>query len=173
MPSDNFVQQSRALWYLLSTLVLTPVGMTAPELPGIAFEDIARRAGVNFVLRDSATTEKHQIETMVGGVAVFDFNNDGYADIYFVNGASQPKLEKTDASFYNRLYRNNGNGTFTDVTLLAGVAGAGFATGVAAADYDGDGFSDLFIAGVNRNILFRNKGDGTFDDVTSKAGLSA
>ena len=108
---------------------------------------------------------------MVGGVAVFDFNNDGYADIYFVNGASQPKLEKTDASFYSRLYRNNGNGTFTDVTLLAGVAGAGFATGVAAADYDGDGFSDLFIAGVNRNILFRNNGDGTFDDVTNKAGL--
>jgi hypothetical protein len=138
----------------------------------IQFEEIASRAGVNFVLRDSATPEKHQIETMVGGVAVFDYNNDHRPDIYFVNGARQPALEKTDASFYNRLYRNNGNNTFTDVTLDAGVKGAGFATGVAAADYDNDGFTDLFIAGVDRNILFRNRGDGTFADVTKAAALT-
>lgn len=109
---------------------------------------------------------------MVGGIAVFDFNSDGYADIYFVNGARQPELEKVDASFYNRLYRNDKNGRFTDVTLAAGVQGSGFATGVAAADYDGDGFPDLFVAGVNTNILYRNKGDGTFEDVTSRSGLT-
>jgi hypothetical protein len=137
----------------------------------IVFEDIALRAGIDFVLRNSATPERHQIEPMVGGVAVFDYNNDGHPDLYFVNGARQPALDKPDPSWFNRLYRNNGDGTFTDVTLAAGVAGAGFATGVAVADYDNDGWEDLFIAGVDRNILYRNRGDGTFEDVTARAGL--
>ncbi len=138
----------------------------------ITFENIARRAGVEFVLRNSATPQKHQIETMVSGVAVFDYDNDGRPDIYFVNGAVQPRLEKSDPAYYNRLYRNNGNGTFADVTLQAGVRGEGFATGVAAADYDNDGFADLFLAGVNRNTLYRNRGDGTFEDSTARAGLA-
>ncbi|MSV30338.1 MAG: CRTAC1 family protein [Bryobacterales bacterium] len=109
---------------------------------------------------------------MAGGVAVFDYNNDGRPDIYFVNGARQPALEKSDASFYNRLYRNEGGGRFADVTIASGVPGEGYATGVAAADYDNDGFADLFIAGVNRNILYRNRGDGTFEDITVRAGLA-
>ena len=109
---------------------------------------------------------------MVSGVAIFDYNNDGKPDLYFVNGARQPQLDKPDPSYYNRLYRNNGDGTFTDVTLAAGVRGDGFATGVAAADYDNDGWEDLFIAGVNRNILYRNRGDGTFEDVTATARLA-
>src|SRR5205814_7483831 len=88
-----------------------------------------------------------------------------------VNGASQPKLEKTGPAYFNRLYRNNGDGTFSDVTAAAGVQGQGFGMGVAAADYDNDGAADLFIAGVNRNILYRNRGDGTFEDVTEHAGL--
>ena len=157
--------------YVSLVFLAMPLGLTAPESPAIAFEDIASRAGLNFILQDSATPERHQIETMVGGVAVFDFNNDNYPDIYFVNGASQPSLEKTSPSFYNRLYRNNKDGTFTDVTLEAGARGSGFATGVAAADYDGDGYSDLFIAGVNRNLLLRNKRNGKFQDVTKEAGL--
>ena len=139
----------------------------------ITFEDIAPRSGVNYVLQNSATPERHQIETMVGGVAVFDYNNDGRPDLYFVNGARQPALDKPDGSYANRLYRNNGDGTFTDVTAAAGVAGAGFATGAAVADYDNDGWEDLFIAGVNRNLLYRNRGDGTFEDVTARAGLGA
>ena len=142
------------------------------EADPIQFEDVASRAGIEFVLRNSASPEKRQIETMVGGVAIFDYNNDGRPDIYFVNGARQPSLEKSDSTYYNRLYCNNGDGTFTDVTLEAGVRGEGFATGVAAGDYDNNGFADLFLAGVNRNILYRNRGDGTFQDVTRRAGLA-
>jgi hypothetical protein len=147
------------------------------EGPSIRFRDIAGEAGVRFVLRDSAAGQRRQIEPMAGGVAVFDYNNDGRPDIYFVNGARQPAFDKPDASWYNRLYRNNGpdhNGkvTFTDVTDAARARGSGFATGVAAADYDNDGFADLFLAGVDRNTLLRNRGDGSFDDVTAKAGLA-
>src|SRR5204863_957285 len=109
------------------------------------FEDVAAKAGVNFVVRNSPTPEKHQIETMTSGVAVLDYNNDGYLDIYFVNGATSPQLEKAGAAYSNRLFRNNGNGTFTDVTVQAGVAGAGYGMGVAVADYDNDGFVDLFL----------------------------
>ena len=166
--SGKTAKQLVALIFAVLTLAFT-----APDPAPIQFTDIARTAAVNFVLRDSATPDRHQIEPMVGGVAIFDYNNDDRPDIYFVNGARQPALDKPDASFYNRLYRNNGDTTFTDVTAAAGVRGAGFATGVAAADYDNDGFADLFIAGVNRNILFRNRGDGTFEDLTQKAGLAS
>jgi hypothetical protein len=147
-----------------------PAG-TAPD--PVRFNDTAAQAGVRFVLHNSATPEKHQIETMVSGVAVFDYNGDNRPDIYFINGALQPKLAKTGPEFYNRLYRNNGDGTFTDVTMEAGVKGEGFATGVATADYDNDGHADIFVAGVNRNILYHNRGDGTFEDATAKAGLHA
>jgi hypothetical protein len=109
---------------------------------------------------------------MLGGVAVFDYNNDGLQDIFFTNGAQIPSLEKSDPSFYNRLYRNNGDGTFTDVTEKAGVKGVGYSMGVAAGDYDNDGFVDLYVVGVNRNQLLHNNGDGTFTDVTEKAGVS-
>ncbi|MEK7409416.1 MAG: CRTAC1 family protein [Acidobacteriota bacterium] len=156
---------------VLSTVLLALLSLAAPPVEPVVFEDVARRAGIDFVLRNSATPQKHQIETMVAGVAVFDYNNDGRPDIYFVNGAVQPKLEKVDPSWHNRLYRNDGGWSFTDVTVQAGVQGAGFATGVATGDYDNDGFTDMFIAGVNRNILYRNRGDGTFADVTQKAGL--
>ncbi len=147
------------------------LGAGKPVLDPIGFEDIADQAGVHFRARNSATPEKHQIETMLSGVAVFDYNNDGKPDIYFVNGATIPGLKKTDPSYRNRLYRNNGDGTFTDVTMQAGVPGDGYGMGVAAGDFDNDGNVDLFIAGVNRNILYHNRGDGTFEDATAKAGL--
>jgi hypothetical protein len=108
---------------------------------------------------------------MVGGVAVFDYNNDGLLDIFFTNGAAIPSLEKTDPSYWNRLFRNNGDGTFTDVTEKAGLQGVGYSMGVAAGDYDNDGFVDLYVTGVNRNQLFHNNGDGTFTDVTETAGV--
>jgi hypothetical protein len=125
----------------------------------------------DFILRNSATERKRLIETMPGGVALFDFDNDGLLDIYFTNGARQPQLEKVDSEYFNRLYRNRGNWTFEDVTETAGLRGAGFNMGVAAGDYDNDGFTDLFVAGVNRNFLYRNRGNGRFEDVTERAGL--
>ncbi|MFB3923540.1 MAG: CRTAC1 family protein [Terriglobia bacterium] len=165
--------------YWLAVLLFSPGLLTARApghekilLPPVAFEDIAARAGVKFVLRNSATPNKYQIEPMVGGVAVFDYNNDGFQDIYFVNGAKIPELMKTGPEYYNRLYRNNGDGTFTDVTDSAGVRGEGYSMGVAVGDYDNDGWEDLFVAGVNRNLLFHNNRDGTFSDVTDHAGLT-
>lgn len=141
-------------------------------VPGEAppFEDWTAKSGIGFALQNAPTPEKHQIETMAGGVAVLDFDNDGYPDIFLANGAAQPSLEKTGASYCNRLYRNRGDGTFEDVTEKAGVCGAGYSIGVAAGDFNNDGFPDLYVAGVNRNILYRNRGDGTFEDVTAKAG---
>jgi len=139
----------------------------------IVFENIIDGSGVRFVMNSSTSPRKHQIETMLSGVAVFDYNNDGLMDLYFVNGARLPDLDKSDPRYWNRLYRNNGDGTFTDVTEKAGVRGAGFAMGVAAADYDNDGWVDLYVTGVNRNQLFHNNGDGTFTDVTGRAGVAA
>jgi Tfp pilus assembly protein PilF len=123
------------------------------------------------VLKNGATGSKYLPETMTGGVAALDYNNDGWPDIYVVNGAELPSGQKTDPSFWNRLFRNNGDGTFTDVTEAAGVAGHGYSMGVAAGDFDNDGFIDLFVTGVDFNILYRNKGDGTFEDITDRAGL--
>ena len=109
---------------------------------------------------------------MVGGVAVFDYDNDGNLDLFFTNGAEISTLKKTSSKYWNRLFRNNGDGTFTDVTEKAGLAGTGYDTGVAIGDYDNDGYEDIFVGGVHRNTLYRNNGNGTFTDVTQKAGLS-
>jgi hypothetical protein len=138
----------------------------------IRFEDLIEKSGIKFELKNSISPQRYSIETMLGGVAVFDYNNDGQLDIFFTNGAAIPSLEKSDPGYYNRLYRNNGDGTFTDVTEQAGVKGVGYSMGVAAGDYDNDGFVDLYIAGVNRNQLLHNNGDGTFTDVTNKAGVT-
>src|SRR5437764_13831244 len=107
---------------------------------------------------------------MPGGVAAFDYNNDGRPDIFFTNGASIPSLQKDSPKYFNRLYRNDGGMKFTDVTGPAGVAGAGYSMGAAAGDYDNDGNVDRFVAGVNRNILYRHLGNGKLQDVAEKAG---
>ena len=145
-------------------------GAASPDR--ITFEDLIDASGIKFQLKNSISPQRYSIETMLGGVAVFDYNNDGLLDIFFTNGAAIPSLEKSDPSYYNRLYRNNGDGTFTDVTEQAGVRGVGYSMGVAAGDYDNDGFVDLYIVGVNRNQLLHNNGDGTFTDVTDKAGVA-
>ena len=138
----------------------------------IEFDNVIKSSGINFRLINSVSPQRYSIETMAGGVAVFDYNNDGLLDIYFTNGANIPSLEKTSPDYYNRLYRNNGDGTFTDVTEKAGLQGIGYSMGVAAGDYDNDGYVDLYVAGVNRNQLLHNNGDGTFTDVTARAGVS-
>jgi hypothetical protein len=156
----------------VGALVFAQRGSVEASIASIVFENIATSAGINFVLKNSASANKYQVETMPAGVAVLDYDNDGFEDIYFINGATVPDLAKRDASYWNRLYRNRGDGTFIDITAKAGVAGAGYSMAVAAGDYDNDGWDDLFVAGVNRNILYRNNGDGTFSDVTSHAGLA-
>ena len=148
-----------------------PPAKTASPTAPIRFEDTIDTSGIRFQLKNSLSPQRYSIETMLGGIAIFDYNNDGFPDIFFTNGAAIPSLEKSDPSFYNRLYRNNGDGTFTDVTEQAGVKGIGYSMGVAAGDYDNDGWVDLYIAGVNHNQLMHNNGDGTFTDVTEKAGV--
>jgi len=150
------------------------VNLRSPSgLSQIRFREVAGQAGLDFVLQNNPTPRKHMIETMAGGVAAFDYNNDGKVDIFFTNGAAIPSLEKDSPKFFNRLYRNDGGMKFTDVTLEAGVAGTGYSMGAAAADYNNDGHTDLFVAGVYRNILYRNLGNGKFEDVTKKAGIKS
>ena len=110
-------------------------------------------------------------ETMAGGVAIFDYNGDGRPDIFFANGADLQTLKKSSDKYSDRLFRNDGNGVFTDVTAQAGLQGHGFDNGVAAGDYDNDGHPDLFVMGVHGNTLYHSNGDGTFTNVTKKAGL--
>lgn len=138
----------------------------------ISFENIIRQSKIDFELRNSSEPRRYSIETMLGGVAIFDYNNDGLPDIFFTNGAAIPSLKKTGPEYWNRLYRNNSDGTFTDVTRRAGLEGIGYSMGVAVADYNNDGYEDLYIAGVNKNQLFRNNGNGTFTDVTRQAGVN-
>ena len=137
----------------------------------IKFDNVIQTSKIKFALRNSISPKRYTFETMVGGVALFDYNNDGLLDIFFTNGAAIPSLEKSDATYWNRLFRNNGDGSFTDVTEKAGLQGIGYSMGVAAGDYDNDGFVDLYVTGLNRNQLFHNNGDGTFTDVTAKAGV--
>jgi enediyne biosynthesis protein E4 len=144
--------------------------------------ELFRPAGLDFTLRNSPTGQKYVIETMAGGVALLDYNNDGLLDLFLVNGG---KLEdpvklpanyaRREPAYWNRLYRQNRDGSFTDVTAAAGLSTAGndYGMGVAVGDYDNDGFADLYITNFGRNILYRNNGNGTFTDVTREAVVAA
>jgi len=143
-------------------LLLITVIKAAAAPPPIRFEEIAAQAGLRFELQNDEGGGFHQIELTLGGVAAFDYNNDGCTDIFFTNGAAIPSLRKSSPKFSNRLFRNNCNLTFTDSTAEANLAGEGYAMAVATADYDNDGFADLFVAGVKGNTLYRNLGNGRF-----------
>ncbi len=120
----------------------------ALPVPGQIRFDAAAKSDLRFELHNGASGDFHQIELMPGGVAALDYNNDGCMDIFFTNGAASPSLIKNMSRDSNRLFRNDCHGHFTDVTAAAGVAGVGYSNGVAAADYDNDGFVDIFVAGV-------------------------
>ncbi len=145
----------------------------AAQTPGTKTESPIRfeLQKIPFRLENDETPAKNAPEAMAGGVAVFDYNGDGRPDIFFTNGANIATLKKDSPKYRDRLFRNDGNGHYTDVTDKAGVAGTGYDVGVAVGDYDNDGHPDLFVAGVYKNTLYHNNGDGTFTDVTAKAGL--
>jgi hypothetical protein len=138
-------------------------------------------AGLVFHHENSPTPRKHLIETMGGGVALLDYNNDGLLDIFLVNGGrlsanGKESFDRANPRYWNRLFRQNKDGSFTDVTSAAGLSSAGdgnYGMGVAAADYDNDGFTDLYVTSYGRNILYHNNGNGTFTDVTARAGVAA
>src|SRR5262244_1981089 len=139
----------------------------------VTFEEVSPQASkLNWTHNNAHSPDRQLPETVGAGCAFFDYDNDGWMDIYLVNsGASDFFTPVTPLK--NALYRNNHNGTFTDVTDKAGVAGGGFGMGVAAADYDGDGWQDLYVTNYGRNVLYHNNGNGTFTDVTEKAGVAA
>ncbi len=179
MSRRNFVAKASAAAFATAAVSTSPAlfpqathAASSKDSSAFSFEDIFKTSKIDFTLKNSVTAQHYSIETMLGGVAAFDYNNDGLLDLFFTNGAALPSLNKIDASYHNRLFRNNGDGTFTDVTERAGLGGIGYSMGVAAADYDNDGFVDLYVTGFNRNQLFHNNGDGTFTDVTDKAGVS-
>jgi len=149
--------------------VILIVSSASQQPPAAAISFELKR--LPFKLNSDESQARNAPETMAGGVAVFDYDGDGHPDIFFANGAPLATGKKSGPEFWDRLYRNDGNGTFTDVTEKAGVKGTGFDVGVAVGDYDNDGHPDLFIAGAHGNTLYHNNGDGTFTDITRKAGL--
>ncbi len=139
----------------------------------VQFVDVSGRSTFSYTSNNNFTGRKYFPQPMCGGIALLDYNNDGRLDIFFSNGAKLPELKKVDATFYNCLLENKGEGRFEDVTARAGLAGANldFCFGVAAGDYDNDGFADLFICNAGQNALYHNNRNGTFTDITSGAGL--
>lgn len=158
----------RPLGILLSLILSAP----APIPSTIRFEDVTAKSGIDYTANSSPTENKNQPETMVAGVCLLDFDNDGLLDIYFINGAAIPSLRKESPMYWNRLYRNNGDGSFTDVTEKAGVKGDGYGMGGTVGDYDSDGWPDIYVVNVTDNQLFRNNRDGTFTDVTAQAKVA-
>ncbi len=145
-----------------------------PRAAGLAdFRDVAPAAGLTArTVIGGERTKEYILETTGGGLAIVDYDNDGRPDIFLVNGARLPASPPDDDAPASHLYRNNGDGTFADVTAKAGVAGRGWGQAVCAGDYDNDGHVDLFVTYYGHQVLYRNNGDGTFSDVTRPSGLS-
>jgi enediyne biosynthesis protein E4 len=152
-------------------LTLTP---PIPAGPNDLFEDVTARAGITFRHQYCDTRIANILESNGSGVAILDYDHDGLMDIYLVNAGPLEGVThhaKGTKREPNRLYRNKGDGTFEDVTQKTGVAGSGYGIAAVAADYDNDGYTDLYVVNVGKNLLYRNKGNGTFEDVTDKAGV--
>jgi hypothetical protein len=142
-------------------------------LASVTFEEVPPQTSkITWIHNNAQSADRQLPETVGAGCAFLDYDNDGWMDVYFVNSGPSDFFTPT-TPLKNALYRNNGNGTFTDVTDKAGVAGGKFGMGVAAADFDADGFVDLYVTNYGANILYRNNGNGTFTDVTDKAGVAS
>src|SRR4051794_29559569 len=179
-------------WILVCGIAVTVgigmIGMVTGSLLGataaaeVRFTDITQSAKVDFKHHNSATSNKYLIETMGGGVALLDYDNDGRLDVFLTNGArlddpmpAGKEPDKSGAAFWNRLYRQMPDGTFVDVSEKAGVTGMPqnrYGMGAAVGDYDNDGFDDLYVTNFDGNTLYHTHGDGTFTDVTSRAAVA-
>ena len=154
----------------LLLLALAAIAEVPP--PPIRFVEQAAAGGLNFVLENDPTETKHLIETMAGGLAVFDYDGDGRPDIFFTNGAEVPVASQDFRQILESVVSpRRRHGKFRDVTETAGLAGEGYDMGAAVGDYDNDGKPDLFVAGVNGSTLYHNLGNGRFENVTAKAGI--
>src|ERR1700730_8324094 len=163
-----------ALLILALSLLFNPNSQrTSGSVTAVTFEEVpAKVSGITWIHNNAHSPERFLPETVGAGCAFFDYDNDGWMDIYLVNsGISDFYAPATPLK--NALYHNNRDGTFTDVTEKAGVTGGTFGMGAAAGDYDGDGWVDLYVTSYGRNILYHNNGNGTFTDVTDKAGVAA
>jgi hypothetical protein len=163
------VKRVAALILLVSGFL---AGLAPP--PNVQFRDVTAKAGIKARILSGNLQKNYVLEVNGSGVCWFDYDNDGYMDLYLVNGSTLEELQgkKPASPHRSYLYHNNGDGTFTDVTESAHVPGTGWGFGCVAADYDNDGYADLFITNFGRNVLYRNNGDGTFSDATAKAGLA-
>src|ERR1043166_2452968 len=151
-------------------LLGAPASMTSAQGIDVHFTDVTDQAGIKFK-HISTPEKKYIVESMSGGVALFDYDNDGYLDIYLINSLTVDMV-KSKQKTRSALYHNNGDGTFTDVTDKAGVGDIGWGMGVAIGDYDNDGWDDIYVTCLGPNHLLRNNGNGTFTDVTQRAGVA-
>jgi enediyne biosynthesis protein E4 len=169
------VKYPLALFALILVSLLAPA-LTAPSAQSnkpVTFEEVApAQSGITWTHDNARSADRYLPETVGAGCVFFDFDNDGWMDIYLVNSGPADFFTPSKP-LRNALYRNNGNGTFSDVTEKAGVAGGHFGMGAAAGDYDADGWQDLYVTTYGKNFLYRNNGNGTFSDVAEKAGVVA
>ena len=167
---SRFPGKPRSCLFLCLAVLVFPSTFSGAE-GQVQFVDVTKRAGIDWSHENGATPEKYLIETIGGGGAFLDYDKDGWLDVYLVDSGSHLHSGTRSAS-RNALYRNNGDGTFVEVTAKAGVGDPGYGMGIAVGDFDNDGWSDLYITRFGRNTLFRNRGDGTFENVTEPAGVA-
>lgn len=177
---DRTIKQTAILGIAALVVGTTATGCRRPAVTGgpnhdtsgeIVLRDVSTKVGIHFRHTDGSSGEHYIIEPMSAGLALFDYNNDGFIDIYFLNGAPLPGY-KGPPSPRDALYRNNGDWTFTDVTEQAGVGDTGYGLGITAGDFDNDGDADFFLNNYGPNVFYRNNGDGTFTDITRQTGTA-